>query len=379
MKSSGLRQKVQNSLILCLRDVPAVRALDFELDTLDSQSDFSANVTTDREAYRLIVEIETSGQPRYARHAVARLLMKSGQSTAGVYPIFAAPFISEAAAGICRDAGIGYMDLSGNCRLAFDGIYIERQGRPNLFVSNRSLRSLYQARSSRVLRVLLGNPNRGWTLLDLSAEAGVSLGQVFNVKTALLEREWAVFNKDGLTLIQPERVLRDWAENYTFRKKMAFDFYSPDGPLEVESKLAARFSGEGLRYALTSLSASARLAPAARHTRMVAYVDAEIDRAAAILQLKSVDSGPNVTLILPYDEGVFYGMKEIQGTLTVSPIQAYLDLIETKGVGEDAAEVLLRQVIRKAWKPDAGDDGGSTKRDPGARSGPGESIATDLL
>lgn len=219
-------------------------------------------------------------------------------------------------------------------------------------MSNRSLRSLYQTRSSRVLRVLLVDPNRGWKLSDLSEEARVSLGQVFNVKTALVDREWAVFDKDGLRLVQPERTLSDWGENYTFRKNTLFDFYSLDAPPVMESKLANRLSAEGLRYALTSFSASARLAPAVRHTRMFAYIDGEINRAAARLQLNPVDSGPNVTLMLPYDEGVFYGMREIQGVNTVSPIQAYLDLIGLKGRGEEAAEALFRQVIQKTWKPD---------------------------
>jgi hypothetical protein len=349
MKDLDLRQRIQDLLVQCLRKVPAVRNIDCKADKTDSQQDLLIDVDTDQETFRLIVAIRGNGQPRYARGAVAQLLIRSGKSPVKAYLIFAAPFISNAAADICRELGAGYLDLMGNCRLAFDGIYIERQGQPNRFVSNRSLRSLYQTRSSRVLRALFFDPNLRWKLSDLKEAAGVSLGQVFNVKEALIDREWAVFDKDGLRLVQPDRILRDWGEHYTFQKDNLFNFHSPDSPADMESRLANRLASAGLRYALTSFSAFARLAPGARYNRVFAYVDGEIDRVTDLLNLKPADSGINVTLILPYDEGVFYGMKEIQGANSVSPIQAYLDLVALKDRGEDAAETLFREVIKKQF------------------------------
>jgi hypothetical protein len=219
-------------------------------------------------------------------------------------------------------------------------------------VSNRSLRSLYQARSSRVLRALLFNPNLTWKLADLSKAAGVSIGQVFNVKKALIDREWAVFDKNGLKLVQPEQVLRDWGAHYPFPKNTLVDFHSSATPPEMEAKLAACFSDEGLRYAFTAFSASTRLVPSAVYSRVFAYIDSDIDPIAALLDLKPADSEPTLTLMLPYDDGVFYGKKEIQGIHTVSPIQAYLDLVGLKGTGEEAAEALFQQAIQKQWQSD---------------------------
>jgi len=65
-----------------------------------------------------------------------------------------------------------------------------------------------------------------------------------------------------------------------------------------------------------------------------------------------VDSGPNVTLMFPYDAGVFYDTRVVQEVDTVLPIQAYLDLIGLKGRGEGAAETLFGQVTQKSWKHD---------------------------
>lgn len=326
--------------------------LDFDTDCKDSPSDLKIEVATDQDVHQLVVAIRGSGQPRYAREAIALLSMELGKSSRSGYPVFAAPYISKSAAEICLEGGAGYMDLAGNCRMAFGGIYIERQGQPNKFVPNRSLRSLYQARSSRVLRALLFNPNLTWKLSDLSKAAGVSIGQVFNVKNVLVDREWAVFDKNGLKLIQPEQALRDWGAHYPFQKNTLVDFHSSATPPEMEVKLAARLSDEGLRYAFTAFSAFTRLVPSAVYSRVFAYVDGDIDPIAALLDLKPADSEPTVTLMLPHDDGVFYGMKEIQGIHTVSPIQAYLDLVGLKGIGEEAAEALFRQAIQKEWESD---------------------------
>jgi len=351
MKDADPRLKIQDMLSQCLMNAPHVRSLVCRPEK-DLESDLTIEIATDQGTFRLIVRIRNNGQPRYAREAVALLSMKLARLSGSGYAVFAAPFISDSAAEICRESGAGYIDLAGNCRLAFDGIYIERQGRPNRFVSNRSLRSLYQARSSRVLRALLFNPDLTWKLADLSEAAGVSIGQVFNVKKLLVDREWAGFGKDGLKLVQPEAVLRDWSEHYEFRKNAHFNFHSPSTPAETESRLAERLKAEGLRYALTSFSASARLVPAATpYAQVFAYVDGSIHQAAALLDLNRADSGQNVTLMLPYDEGVFYGMKQIQGINLVSQIQAYLDLAGLKESGEDAAEALFTQVIQKGWRP----------------------------
>jgi hypothetical protein len=67
------------------------------------------------------------------------------------------------------------------------------------------------------------------------------------------------------------------------------------------------------------------------------------------LLLKEVTSGANVTLFVPYDEGVFYGTRQIDGIYIASPVQVYLDLIELKGRGPEAAQAILDEVIKRSW------------------------------
>ena len=350
MKDADLPQNIMELLLQCLQEVPSVTKLHDTPDKTDSRADLVIEAVTGRETFRLIVGISSNGQPRYARETVALLSMQLSHSPENTYPVFAAPFISKSAAEICREAGAGTIDLAGNCRLAFDGIYIERQGRPNRFVSKRSLKSLYETRSSRVLRALLFDPNLKWKLTDLSEAAGVSIGQVFNVKKALVDREWAVFDKHGLKLTQPVQILRDWGKNYSLYKNTLFHFHSSETPAVLESRLAGVFSKKRWRYALTSLSAYRYLASIGESAGVYAYVDGNAEQTADFLHLARADSESNVTLMLPHDEGVFFGMQEMEGLNVASPIQTFLDLVGMEEKGEEAAETLFLQVIEKAWQ-----------------------------
>ena len=97
----------------------------------------------------LVVEAKTSGQPRLVREAINQL-MRYRPLFPGSYGVFIAPYISPESAKILVNAGIGYIDFSGNCLLSFDQIYIEQGGKPNSFMNRRELRSLYSPKAERV-------------------------------------------------------------------------------------------------------------------------------------------------------------------------------------------------------------------------------------
>ena len=123
-------------------------------------------------------------------HGPIKLLLQLKINQPKSYGVFVAPYISERSAEICKSSGIGYIDLSGNCRLDFDGTYIEIKGNPNRFVRKSGLKSLFKPKAERILRVLLCEPERRWLAMELAEVADVSIGQVSNVRKLLLEREW---------------------------------------------------------------------------------------------------------------------------------------------------------------------------------------------
>jgi len=188
------------------------------------QSDLFVGLSSPKGNRVLILEVKTNGEPRFAREAVNQLL-RYCKAFPNAYGVFLAPYVSPRAAEVCAREGIGYMDLSGNCRLCFDNIYVEREGRPNKFAEKRDLRTLYSPRATRVLRVLLNKPDKLWKVTDLAKEADVSLGLTSNVKKLLANREWIREEKNGFALERPIALLAEWSENYSFRQNEARDYY----------------------------------------------------------------------------------------------------------------------------------------------------------
>ena len=233
--------------------------------------------------------------------------------------------------------------------MSFDGIFIEREGKPNKFAEKRDLGTLYSPKATRVLRMLLCEPGRSWKVTELAEAADVSLGLVSNVKKLIADREWLDAGRRGLVLSRPLELLKEWSESYSFQQNEARDYYSMKTPAKIEAALATLCAERNVQYALTSFSAAVRMAPAVRYQRAFAYVACPAEDIAPALGLKEVSSGANVTLLSPYDAGVFAAGKEYDGVRTVCPIQAYLDLVTCKGRGEEAAAAILEEVIKPQW------------------------------
>jgi len=51
----------------------------------------------------------------------------------------------------------------------------------------------------------------------------------------------------------------------------------------------------------------------------------------------------------PFDDAILFTSEIIQGVRIAAPIQLYLDLIGFRGRGEEAAETLFLEVIKKTW------------------------------
>lgn len=345
-----LPRRVEEALTSCLEKVPFLRIkhVEQEAGQKAAKPDFLVSLEAPAGTQTWVVELKSAGQPRMAREAVNQLLRFS-QSFPQAFPVFIAPYISPKAAEICEQAGVGYIDFSGNCRLCFQEVYIEKKGNPNVFSEKKDLRSLYSPKAENILRVLLTNPLKSWKIQELADEGEVSVGQVANVKKILLNREW-LSEAYGMVLSEPEKLLSEWARNYNFRKNRIRDFYSLKSVSEIEFSLANLCKEEKLTYALTSFSGAARLAPAVRYQRVFAYVEETEKDIASLLNLKKVPSGANVSLLTPYDKGIFYGSQDINGISIASSIQIYLDLKTYRGRGEEAADMLLEQVIRKRWQ-----------------------------
>ena len=350
--SMDILKQAETAIVSFLKKIPFVSILEIKsIDKKGEESvDFSVNISIDGRVRTLYVEVKSNGQPKFARESVNVLLRVCGQKV-NSYGIFCAPYISSESSEICRCNNVGYLDFSGNCHLSFDNIFVENSGNANQFSEKREMRTIFSAKATRILRVILNDPLKKRITTELASEARVSAGLVANIRKLLRNKEFIQEYEDGgFSLIKPDKLLSEWTENYSFRDNKIYEYYSLDDAMDAEKKLVKMFERKKITYALTGFSGSLRLAPAViGQNKTMAYISGLEEKLMTEMNLKKVDSGGNVFLVIPYDEGVFYGNIEKDGFNVVSPIQLYLDLKSNRGRGEEAAEFLLNQVIRKLW------------------------------
>lgn len=199
----------------------------------------------------------------------------------------------------------------------------------------------------------MSNPKNAWFVKDLSTEAGISLGQAFLVKKKLLEEELIEeLEVDGVKkfkLINPEKLLEEWAKNYNYNKNNIKNYYSLDDIKTIESNIINYCNTKKIKYSFTLTSGASLVAPFLRYNRVFVYMPGDIEKIAEDLNFKEVSSGSNVSILKPYDEGVFYNSQVINGINVVNNIQLYMDLINYKERGEEAAKFLYEQRIEKNW------------------------------
>lgn len=344
--------QLENQLADVLRtrfqQIPAVSEFSLEPQPQAQGADIELTLRTPAGPQTVLVEFKSSGQPRIARDAINQLLAFQAKRP-GAYGVFAAPYISDKSAQLCSEANIGYIDLAGNCRLSFDGVFIEIRGNPNPFTEKRELKSLFAPKAERILRTLLGQPRRIWKTEDLARTAKVSFGQVTNVRRLLEEREWISKRRPGFELTQPLALLESWRSQYRPDRCQQTRCYAMATVGEIEANIAERCNRDHTRYALTGFSGAGRYAPFTSYQTVTVYVDYPPEGFALLANLKPVTSGANVVLLTPYDEGVFFGQRNVAGQIAASPIQCYLDLKREFGRNEEAAEALLESVIKPSW------------------------------
>lgn len=350
MKELEVIDKIRDRLENLLKDVPflQLKQILVEESSTNFRPDLVFETTTGSGRRKIIVEVKSIGEPRYVRYAIQQLKEYLTQFE-DAYGVVAAPYISSDTGRICRENNVGYIDLAGNCVLRFDQVNVERQNFPNVNVEKQTLRSIFTPKSSRILRVMLCNPKKSWQVQELANEAKVSLGLAFKVKERLLDLEYAREENKNICLNRPGDLLGKWAENYSFRKNRMFDYFGIMEPKELERKIAEYCQDKRIPYAFTLFSGVSFVAPYARYTRGFVYVGNKIQEVAASVGLKEVSSGPNFTILEPYDEGVFYASMETEGIIVACDVQLYLDLIGYRGRGEESANFLLEQRIKPKW------------------------------
>ncbi|WP_398311007.1 type IV toxin-antitoxin system AbiEi family antitoxin [Zoogloea sp.] len=328
-----------------------VEGIDAAAVSGDWEPDLIARLLVDGRPHQLICEYKSNGQPRYARSALLELRNYVVHRDPQATPVFIAPYISPAVRRLCEEMGAGYLDLEGNARIAFGCVFIERVmvGKP--VAEQRELKSLFRPKSAQVLRTMLREPGRAWRVAELSEISGVSLGHVSNVRTGLIDREWARASDDGLVLSEPDALLDAWRDSYTTPSGERLRFYTPlhGSALEDAARSALRAGNGPGRAAFASFSAAQWLSPYARTGTHYFFADDEgLNKLQVALKLTPASKGENVIVTVPKDLGLLADTVEpAPGAVCTSPVQTYLDLSIAGERGAEAADHLRQE--RLSW------------------------------
>ncbi|MBN8460896.1 MAG: hypothetical protein J0M04_23955 [Verrucomicrobia bacterium] len=285
-----------------------------------------------------------------------RILQHGSRGT--VVPVLAAPHISPRMAELCEGHGWSWFDLAGNCRLVVPGaLYIERTGLAAVHERQRPKANLSSAASARVLRALLAPRNAAvnWsqTALRMHCEPGVSIGLVNKVVSHLRDEAWLEQRDDGKFRVKDAIGLLDvWRKSYRFERHRRIGYFTLLKPQELRNRLQTMNPSAG-EIVYAAFSAADFQAPCVRQNKTWLYVsDAALDEFVRVADAKRVDTGENLVVLVPEDDGVFYLRDAGNGEMPArtNPVQTWLDLRHVGGRGEEAAEAVLNQCLKPVWE-----------------------------
>jgi len=338
-----------------VRHSPAVRT-----DAGLRRPDLIAEVTVGGRTKRLLIEVKSPGYPMQLLQAF-QVLQWAREKQKG-YPVVVTDAISARGASLAREAGVGYLDLAGNCWLNLGDIYIDktspqplvRQGaamlpaRVHVVRPSGELRRLFSRKATRVIRALLEQPANRWDVVKLAAASGVSVGHAYKVTRALLTQGFLIQEQHQVRLRDPGALLDAWAVEYRIDPAAIQSFYTPlKDPAAVMAKIAQAAADQQLTCAFTLHAGASFVAPFTRFTDVHCYLKEPLsDALLQAMQLERIELGGTVHVITPYDEGVLHHRQMLERLPVVCNMQLYLDLVQHPTRGKEAAEFLRKERMK---------------------------------
>lgn len=269
------------------------------------------------------------------------------------YSIIMAPYISTESAKQCDRLGIGYMDMSGNCRVQVHSIYINDQGHPNTFAKKRTAKAIFDPSSkvsSLILREIMSDITQRWKLSFLADALQCSIGQVSKVKDYLSEQLWAQMSVDGLQVLEPRSIMLAWSKAYA-QKSESFEvrgFHTLLSISEFEDKIRRIKTESGIDCYLSGFAGGVRYAPVVRYNKIHLIVrERDLNIFLQAAGCKQVDSGANVQIQVLRSDEILHDARMINDQQVASPVQVYLDCMRLKGRGEEIAQAIFTKEIAK--------------------------------
>ncbi len=298
--------------------------------------------------HRFNVEWRSSGSAYSVAMAIEQIQQYMSDLGEGDIPLVAVPFMGKSGRERCEQAGVAWLDLSGNLRINAPGLLLHVEGRPNSYRHTGRPPDLFAPKSSRIARCFLANPTRSYSHTKIVAATKVDRGQVSRVLREYVRSGLAERDNDGMYHVdRPGLLLDAWRDSYDFsRHHVIKGHLTASTGVSRTLKLAEALTQLGFEYAATGLSAAWVYSHFATFRTATVYVSAPLKpEMLESFGFREEERGSNAWLVWPVDEGVFDGTAVREGIVVVSPLQAYLDLAAQPERASEAGEHLRAELL----------------------------------
>ena len=279
--------------------------------------------------------------------AIRQLEMAKSSFLGDIIPLLAVPFMGKASQELCERSALSWLDLSGNARIIAPGIFYQNLGYPNLFRRPGRPESAFGPRGSRITRQLLMEPDQATRQNALASSTGLDKGHTSRIVGKLLESGLVERGADGIRLTNGDALLDAWRDDYKFdRHHIVRGHVAGSGGDHLIRSIAGTLSRVEEDHAATALPAAWLLTGFAGFRLATVYLSAVPSAGLKKdLGFREEVRGANTWLVVPNDEGVFDGVKEVDGVRCVHPVQVYIDLKDQPERSAEAAEELRKRLI----------------------------------
>ncbi|PKM99207.1 MAG: hypothetical protein CVU78_07475 [Elusimicrobia bacterium HGW-Elusimicrobia-2] len=299
--------------------------------------------------YRFCIGVKPAGYPQYIRSGILAL-KEFISSHPAYYPVMVVPVISGQGKKICDKYNIGYIDFSGNAKIAVESIFVSAQGSGRLKGAAAVSQSIFSPKAARITKMFLAEPKAEWIQRDIAGRTGLSKGLISRVINKMTEAGYVIKKDKKLALSNFDDLLSAWVESEANRRQAKKNYYLwAQNPQKLMEVVAGKLSGSKMKYAFTQEAGASLVAPFASFNIVTVYVDSLEKFPAKALSASPADTGFNLTVIEAPDDHMLLNAREKDGLKAADNFQLYADLKKNPLRGEKQAGHILA-LIRKGSK-----------------------------
>jgi len=271
------------------------------------------------------------------------------------HPMIYLPYLSKKTVGMLKETQVSGFDLCGNLFIFVPGkVYVERVGKPNRFPSSVPIKNIYQKNSSLVSRLFLLQPSfESITAIvhELKRRKGNLTQATVSKVCRRLEDDiilgTRISQKQKETyLIQPDTLLANLSEHYTpptIRRYLKVKSHL--SPINLQERLVCWSHDTGENIVQKGTVSCTAYTVMARE-EITAFYCSHVSRLLTDFSdyFEETRRFADIELIETTDQFVYFDQRE---NLYASPIQSYLELMQSDQRDRQAAEMIAKNLLQQ--------------------------------